>query len=316
MSAIKNQKFLTDVIYGLRKESKSISSKYFYDEKGDEIFQQIMQLDEYYLSRAEYEIFENKKQEILQMFSPNGQPFNLVEFGAGDGFKTKILLNHFVEKEADFDYFPIDISQNALDGLEANLSNEIPRLNVKALQGDYFEVLERLSHSSDRQNVVMFLGSNIGNFNSEEALEFLTAIRMDLNPGDLFLIGIDLIKDPDKILSAYDDSLGVTAEFNLNLLERINCELGGNFEKDKFRHHVNYNPMTGICMSSLISLQDQEVKVANQIFAFSKWESIRMEISKKYSPKEIDQLAIASGFNLITNYTDPNEYFINSLWRV
>lgn len=310
-----DQSFLEEVKNGLSQPLKRLSSKYFYNEVGDKLFQEIMALDEYYLTRAEYEIFTNQKMKILDQFSPNGEPFNLVEFGAGDGYKTKVLLKYFADQNVDFEYLPIDISQNALNGLEDDLAQSIPNLKSTGLQGDYFEVLEELSHSSKRKNIVLFLGSNIGNFSYAQAIEFLTKLRSDLNEGDMILIGIDLKKDPKQIVAAYDDDKGVTAAFNLNLLTRINEELDGNFELSKFKHQATYDPQSGECRSYLLSLEDQKVIIDGQEFKIEKWEPIHTEVSKKYSKSEIHDLAVSSGFIVSQDLTDQKGYFVDSIWE-
>ncbi|SHJ75108.1 dimethylhistidine N-methyltransferase [Reichenbachiella agariperforans] len=311
---IQNKTFLNDTLKGLKSKPKTLSSKYFYNKRGDELFQQIMKLDEYYLTDAEYSIFESQKDNILKAFSPNGEDFNLVEFGAGDGYKTKVLLQHFVSEEALFDYIPIDISQHALDGLAQSLAQTIPELSITPMQGDYFQVLDRLSHSSTRRNVILFLGSNIGNFSFDQAQNFLSKIREDINTGDQLLIGVDLKKDPTKILAAYNDSKGVTAAFNMNLLNRINEELGGNFNLESFQHYPFYNPVTGECKSAIMSLKDQEVLIGEEIIAFKKWETMQTEISKKYSTDEIQELAEKCGFEVRYNLEDQNGYFVDSIW--
>lgn len=307
--------FLSDVIRGLESEPKRLPSKYFYNKKGDSLFQRIMELEEYYLTRAEHEIFVKYRSEILKMFSPNGQSFNLVEFGAGDGQKTKVLLKEFLNSGAIFKYVPIDISANALMGLEASLRAEMPDLDVQGMQGDYFEVLDQLSHSSSARNILLFLGSNIGNFTDDEAHDFLRRIRDDLHDQDLLLIGIDLKKDPEKILAAYNDHEGVTAAFNLNLLERINEELDADFDIGGFRHHASYDPVNGECKSALISLRDQEVQIHGECIFFEKWEPIHTEISKKYSLSQIHRMAAAAGFEIEADLMDSNAYFVDSIWR-
>ncbi|MCV9389392.1 L-histidine N(alpha)-methyltransferase [Reichenbachiella ulvae] len=307
--------FLVDVLEGLRSNPKRLSSKYFYNEVGDQLFQKIMKLEEYYLTNAEHEIFQSRKEEILKAFSPNGEAFNLVEFGAGDGYKTKVLLKHFITEKADFEYMPIDISAHALEGLEENLKLEIPELKISPLQGDYFQVLDELSHSSSKRNIILFLGSNIGNFTTNQAINFLSQIRKDINPNDLLFIGIDLKKDPDTILAAYNDKEGVTAEFNLNLLRRINCELDADFDVSKFRHYPHYNADTGECKSSLISLVDQEVTIAGERIHLKQWESIQTEISKKYDLQEIEFLAKKCGFVVDQHLEDDRGYFVDSIWR-
>lgn len=313
---VKNKQFLADVTEGLSADTKHISSKYFYDKKGDAIFQQIMHMDEYYLTDAELDIFQTHKCEIANIFSPEKEPFNLIEFGAGDGMKTKVLLKELLNHEIPFDYVPIDISQNALDQLNQSLTKEMPDLSFKGIQGDYFEVLNKLKESNDRKNVVLFLGSNIGNFTNKEALSFSSNISDKLNPGDLLFIGVDLKKDPKKILLAYNDPNGITAEFNYNLLRRINRELGGNFDIEQFEHHPTYDPVTGECKSTLLSKKEQEVKIDGQTFHFAKWEPIHTEISRKYSVKQLHQLANKAGFEVKKDLFDSNKYFVDSIWEI
>ena len=310
-----NNSFLKDVIEGLSSEPKTLPSKYFYDKKGDEIFQQIMELDEYYLTRAEMDIFQTYKDEILTLFQTENKPFNLIEFGAGDGSKTKVLLSHFQNKSANFTYLPIDISQNVLDQLKENLNHEIPDLNINTLQGDYFEALSKLDKSNHSRNIVMFLGSNIGNFTPDGAVAFLSDIREKIFKGDLLFIGIDLKKNPHNILNAYNDSQNVTKEFNLNLLLRINRELGANFDVDTFIHYPTYNPINGECLSTILSKKEQEVTIADQNFHFEMWESIHTEISRKYSEKQITKLAEKCGFVIEKNLLDSKKQFVDSIWR-
>lgn len=309
--------FGQDVLAGLTSSPKRLSSKYFYDSIGDGLFQQIMQLDEYYLTRAELEIFQTQKERILELVKPNG-PFRLVELGAGDGLKTKVLLKYFMEKQVDFSYAPVDISPNVLKLLEKNLKHEVSDLDIHPLAGDYFQVLSDLKFKDDLRNVVFFLGSNIGNFLESTAREFLKSIHDNLRKGDIVLIGIDLKKDPQKILSAYNDSKGITQRFNLNLLERINRELGGNFDIKSFLHHPVYDPLTGECRSYLISKKKQEVSILalKKSFEFDAWEPIFMEVSKKYSPEEIEQLAVSTGFRVIENVYDEQHLFTDSVWEV
>lgn len=313
---IKNKQFHKDVIEGLSAETKHISSKYFYDKKGDAIFQEIMHMDEYYLTNAELDIFKTYKYEIAKTFSPDKQPFNLIEFGAGDGMKTKVLLEELLVHDIPFDYVPIDISQNALDQLQESLTTEMPNLSFKGIQGDYFEVLNRLKENNGKKNVVLFLGSNIGNFTNGEALSFTSDISKKLNSGDLLFIGVDLKKDPNKILLAYNDPKGITAQFNYNLLHRINRELGGNFNTSQFEHHPTYDPVTGECKSSLLSKKDQEVEIDDHTFHFDKWEPIHTEISRKYSLKQLHRLANNSGFEVKTDLFDSNKYFVDSIWEI
>lgn len=310
-----DDQFAQDVLKGLTATPKHLSSKYFYDEKGDALFQQIMELEEYYLTRTEYSILDNNKQELLDAINGSSTPFELIEFGAGDGLKTKILLRHFLNEGADFKYLPIDISQNALDKLSDDLAGELPGLTVNGLQGEYFEALKSLSEVDKTKKLVLFLGSNIGNFTNEQAASFLNQLATSLNTGDMLLIGIDLKKDPDTILDAYNDKQGVTRDFNLNLLHRINNELGGEFELDNFMHYPIYEPQTGEAKSFLLSKKEQNVNIhaLNLSVHFEAWEAVHMEISKKYSSSEVQGLMRSAGFEVKTSFYDEKSYFVNVL---
>lgn len=313
--AIQNTTFAKDIQEGLSKSPKELSSKYFYDAEGDRLFQEIMNMPEYYLTNAEFEILSTYKDEILQLME--GVPFEMLELGAGDGTKTKILLEHFLDQQADFRYRPIDISQNALDGLVGDLKKAWPSLNVSEVQGDYFKALNKMKLEASAVKLVLFMGATIGNFTRAEALQFLKKLREELNPSDYLLVGFDLKKNPQTILDAYNDPAGITASFNLNLLHRINRELEANFEVDQFQHWENYNPITGETKSYIVSKVEQEVHIAaiDQSFHFDAWEAIYVELSLKYSKEEIDQLASEAGFKVIRNFYDDKKYFADSLWQ-
>ena len=316
-SANGNKLFAHDVQEGLSSSPKKLPSKYFYDKTGDSIFQSIMEMPEYYLTRAEYEILDSYKKQFLDLFSTKGSHFNLIEFGAGDGLKTKLLLRHFSEKEVSFRYIPIDISANVLQLLADDLKQELPTLKVEPLQDDYFLALNRLSKSSDGRNVVLFLGSNIGNFTEEEAIRFLKAMGNNLKPGDLALIGFDLKKDPEIIRRAYNDQAGITRSFNLSLLKRINRELKADFELDSFMHYPSYEPVSGEARSYLISKKKQEVYIGSlqQSFHFKAWEPIHVEISRKYDTATIRKYAGKAGFVLKDLFYDSKHFYVNALWE-
>lgn len=309
--------FAEDVKDGLLQNPKQLPSKYFYNEEGDKLFQTIMGLGEYYLTRCEFQIFEDQKDNILKRLSGGGAPFRLVELGAGDGTKTKVLLSHFIEKEADFTYAPIDISQNVLDQLSTDLSKNLPGLQIEPVQGDYFHALADLNAADDMRDVVLFLGSNIGNFSIPAAQQFLNKLSENMSSGDMMLIGFDMMKNPQTILNAYNDKMGVTSEFNLNLLSRINEELGADFNLDKFRHFPTYDPITGETKSHLVSTTDQKVYIAEleMHFQFDAWEAIHTEVSQKYSPKMIREFADKASFDVVEDFTDECHYFIDSLWQ-
>lgn len=312
-----NQQFAQDVLEGLTATPKRLPSKYFYNKKGDAIFQAIMKLPEYYLTRAEYEALNTNKDALLKEFSKAGSlPFNLIEFGAGDGFKTKVLLKHFLDQQADFRYVPIDISHNVLNQLSGGLKEELPQLEVTPICNDYFRALEELkAEDNGRRNVVLFLGSNIGNFPENGAIQFLTQLGNGLRKDDLLLIGFDLKKNPEEILAAYNDKAGVTRAFNMNLLDRMNEELGANFIPDQFSHYPTYDPFTGQARSYLISRKQQEVELLDQRIMFDQWEPIHMEISRKYDLGEIQRYAEAAGFAVDRNFFDCRHYFTDSLWE-
>lgn len=309
--------FAKDVYIGLKSNPKWLSSKYFYDDRGDEIFRQIMRMPSYYLTNSEFEIFENRADDILESIGTS-QPFRIIELGAGDGYKTSLLLEHFMKSEIDFTYAPCDISWNVLQILEEKLTRKLPHLSMELLHGDYFKVLAEILKKDDgRKNVVFFLGANIGNFTSDRAEEFLSRIRELLHPGDQLMIGFDLKKNPETILNAYNDPEGITASFNLNLLQRINTELLADFEVDQFIHRPYYDPESGECRSYLISKIDQEVQLRTieETISFKAWETIFMEISKKYSLEEIGELAAKCSFSTQATVRDKRQYFADVLWE-
>lgn len=309
--------FAKDIDKGLSASPKCLSSKYFYDEAGDKLFQTIMGLGEYYLTRAEFEIFDTHKASMLRSFLGADESFNLIELGAGDGTKTKVLLRHFVASGIDFNYSPIDISQHVLDLLTRDLKKELPKLKVNAIQGDYFDALSKLNQNHCQKEVVLFLGSNIGNFSNTATEQFLSKLSENLSKGDLLLIGFDLMKDPNVILNAYNDQLGVTKAFNINLLNRINNELGADFDLEAFTHFPTYNPVTGETRSHLVSTKDQEVTIQalEKTYYFKAWEAIHTEVSQKYSMKMIEDFAKNAGFRIVRNFTDRENYFVDSLWE-
>ncbi len=309
--------FAQDILKGLSSYPKYLPSKYFYDAKGDALFQKIMQLPEYYLTKAEFEIFERQKENIVNAFSSRTGKFHLIELGAGDGYKTKVLLEHLLGKQSNFEYVPVDISGNVLNLLQNDLKTSMPNLEVSPIVGDYFYALEKISEQDHDRKVVLFLGSNIGNFNQKNANGFIKHLSQELNEGDLLLTGVDLKKNPKVILSAYNDASGVTKAFNFNLLDRINKELGANFILDNYMHHPTYDPQSGECRSYLLSLKKQEVHFADleTTIEFEAYESIHTEISKKYALRELQDMAKGAGFTVIENFIDSKGYFVDTLWE-
>ncbi len=312
-----NQQFAQDVLDGLSSTPKTLSSKYFYNKKGDALFQQIMALDEYYLTRAEYAIFDRYKKDWLTLFQNTGKPFQLIEFGAGDCYKTKVLLDAFTETKSDFQYVPIDISKNILEVLEADLTERYPNLDIQPVNNDYFKALEELDKNTTHRKVILFLGSNIGNFTDEQAIAFLSEVKQRLSKDDLILIGVDLKKKPETILAAYNDKKGVTRDFNLNVLHRINDELGGDFQVENFMHSPIYDPLTGEARSYLVTTKAQTVRIdaLEQSFEFEAWEAIHTEISRKYSLNQLEDLAEKAGFAETKHFFDEQKYFVDTIWR-
>jgi len=308
--------FASDIDAGLSRLQKSISSKYLYDADGDRLFQQIMELPEYYLTRCEYEIIRDNRDKILALLGDG--PVNLVELGAGDGKKTFLLLEYFLEKGLQFRYVPVDISESAICGLVDNCCECYSEMTVEGLVAEYFDGLKWLSQLNQRRNFVLFLGSNIGNFSRAETELFLRGLWDALNDGDLVLIGFDLKKDVNRIKDAYDDSQGVTARFTLNLLHRINRELDGSFDVDRFEHYCTYNEQHGAVESYLISSRKQDVRIESlgKTFCFEEREPLHVEYSHKFSEEDIAQLAGKAAFKIAAQYYDSQRLFVDSVWQV
>lgn len=311
-----NQTFAKDVIEGLSAPKKRLSSKYFYDDKGSKIFQEIMQMPEYYLTASEFEILSLQAQQIIEAVNFS-QPFNIVELGAGDGFKTFKLLEHLVHNKVDFYYVPIDISEGAMNNLVDKLAEKLPTLSVHPRVGDYFEVLSKENVQTKIPSLLLFLGSNIGNYTQEEAVKLLSLFNRNMKTGDKLLLGVDLQKNPVTITNAYFDSYGVTKRFNLNLLARINREFDADFRLDYFDFYCHYNPENGEVRSYLISLRKQTVflKKLNKKIDFEYDELIWTELSKKYSFQEINLLAKQTNFEIEKHFLDCKHYFTNTLFK-
>ncbi len=307
--------FSKDVDKGLSADRKFLSSKYFYDAKGDQLFQDIMKMPEYYLTDCEYEIFSTRAADILHAFSEKDIPFDLVEFGAGDGTKTKILIRRLLENGANFRYIPIDISGDVLESLSEGCKTEFPELEVRPANSDYFAALDNLRKESGRPKLILFIGSSIGNFKEDAIHSFLTAIWEKLNSGDQLLIGFDLQKNPKTILDAYNDPTGITKAFNLNLLRRINRELQGDFNIDAFDHYAVYDPQDGVAKSYLVSLKQQTVQIGklNKEYHFSSGETIHTEVSRKFRLADIERYFKESDFEVIEHFMDCKHYFVDTL---
>jgi L-histidine N-alpha-methyltransferase len=307
--------FYHEVLNGLQAENKYLSSKYFYDETGDKLFQQIMACPEYYPTRCEMEILQHESQKMVHLFREYGDSFDLIELGPGDATKSWHLLKELQKEKVPFTYFPIDISANVIRGLNERLPVSLPGIRLNGLNGEYMEKMEELSTFSSGRKIVLFMGANIGNMTLPQATFFLRQLHDRMQPGDLLLIGFDLKKHPKTILDAYNDRQGITRAFNLNLLYRINRELGADFNPDQFEHSPVYDPGSGACKSYLISLSAQEVHIGNNVIVFQQNEAVHMEISQKFTLAETAQMASQSGFQPIRTFLDSKKWFADVLWQ-
>ena len=310
------QAFYDDVIAGLSQYPKRLSSKYFYDAMGDRLFQQIMHSPDYYLTRCELEIFTTQLPEMTRLLIKDGTPFDLIELGPGDCYKSVHLMKALTKQGAAFSYLPIDISGAVLDLINSTLPALVPNMPIVPMNGDYFHMLSRAKKHSPNRKVVLCLGSNIGNMSIPESHAFCKTLRRHLNPGDLVIMGFDLVKNPNVIRVAYDDREGITSQFNLNLLKRINHELDGNFNLNEFEHYCSYEPETGTCKSFLVCLEDRTVRIRDTDITFKKDEYIWMEISQKFTLEQIEEMALNNGFKPVGNLMDSKRWFADACWEV
>lgn len=312
----KQSEFKNDVLQGLSKSHKELYSKYFYDSAGSNLFNQITRHQDYYLTNCELEILHTYKNKLSTILS--NESFNLIELGPGEGIKTQLLIEQFIKDSLSFTYIPIDISKLYLEKIMTRFQNKLPSVNISAINSDYFKALEWLSVSSEKRNIVLFLGSSIGNFDFLTASDFLRHLWEILHPDDYILIGFDLRKDIDILMRAYNDSDGITREFNLNLLKRINKELHANFDITKFNHYGTYNASLGAMESYLISNIAQEVYIGGlkHMFSFLPFEPIHVEYSFKYRLSQVEELARVTEFKILNHFFDSKNYFVDSLWQV
>lgn len=320
--------FAEDVRRGLTSAPKQLFPKYFYDPLGSHLFDAICLLPEYYLTRAEDEILRTRADEIVAAVAGEGDAprLSLLEFGSGSAVKTRLLIEAALRRQPRLLYRPVDISATALEVSARALLQSYPQLGVEAFAGDYDAALARLDRraggggdaggSDDTRTLALFLGSNVGNFDPAEAEQFLTAVRACLRPDDALLLGADLKKDSSALLAAYDDSLGLTAAFNLNLLARINRELDADFDLRGFRHRVRYDEPAGRVELYVESLRAQTVRVRELglTVAFAAGEWTHTENSHKYDPAQLKSLAAGTGFRLSRAWTDAAGRFSSNLF--
>jgi dimethylhistidine N-methyltransferase len=296
--------FRAEVLSGLQKPQKELPCKYFYDKRGSLLYERICALDEYYIPHTEASIMETYIEEIVELLGPR---VLLIEYGSGNCAKTRILLNYLHDLAA---YVPIDISREQLLRVTKQLTSDYPGLEVLPVCADYTSDFELPvpKQPSDRA-AIYFPGSTIGNFEPMLAKLFLERITTVCGPGGGLLIGVDLKKDPTVLHRAYNDPLGVTAAFNLNLLERINRELGCDFQRERFEHCAFYNPLEGRVEMHLVSLKDQTVHLDGVSIPFAQGESIWTESSYKYTLDEFEQMAAAAGLKVEHIWVDEQQWF-------
>jgi L-histidine Nalpha-methyltransferase len=306
--------FADDVRLGLTKLPKSLAPKYFYDALGSQLFEAICLLPEYYLTRAETEIFQTHAAEIIAQLSA---PFGIVELGSGSSIKTRLLIEAILARQERLHYRPIDISATILEQSAGKLLGEYPNLCITAHVSDYTRGLSSIARREGERMLVLFLGSNIGNYPPEEGRALLTQIRRALRPGDGLLLGADLKKSPEVLLPAYADALGVTAAFNLNLLLRINRELEADFDLARFEHRALYNDREGRVEIYIVSRATHTImikKLGLQL-EFREGETIHTENSYKYDLDQLGALAQATGFRPQRTWFDSEKRFSCNFWR-
>jgi L-histidine Nalpha-methyltransferase len=295
---------LSDVIAGLSSDPRTLPCKYFYDERGAALFRKICELPEYYITRTEIDILDRHRAEIASQLGPN---IELIGLGTGAGTKTRILIEALERPAA---YIPVDISEKQLRKSTALFGKILPDLEILPVCADYLQpVVLRSPHHKPARNVVYFPGSTIGNFEPNEALEFLRRIANVSGRGGGLLIGVDLQKDQSVIEAAYDDNARVTAQFNLNLLARLNREIGADFDLSQWRHRAIYNSEAGRIEMYLISVPDQTVHIGAREFHFRAGEKILTEHSYKHTPEGFIALARQAGFDFVKLWTDDARLF-------
>lgn len=310
--------FAEDVRRGLTTSPKVLQPKYFYDELGSALFAAICALPEYYLTRAESAILAAHAGEMVAGLAA---PVRLVELGSGDAVKTRYVIRALLARQPELEYVPIDISESALAASSRRLTGSYPELRVHPRVGDYLHELEELAHersaAGGASTLVLFLGSTLGNLDAGESRALLGGVRAMLGPGGALLLGVDLKKSEEVLIPAYDDPLGVTAAFNLNLLVRMNRELGGDFDLRRFRHRAVYNREMGRMEMYLDSLADQVVRLSDLDLAvpFAAGEGLLTECSYKFDRDQVAALAADTGFDVGGAWTDPDGFFASFLLR-
>jgi L-histidine Nalpha-methyltransferase len=299
--------YAAEVIRGLNMRPKKLPCKLFYDERGSALFEQITELAEYYLTRTELEILRENSREIVQAA---GCPIAVIELGAGTATKTGILLQAVAQRQIRVKYFPVDISPSALDEAKKRVREELRGALVQPIVTDFGNGFSFLRDIPGRK-LVLYLGSSIGNFDWEDATALLRKVHARLMPGDALLLGTDMVKGPEILVPAYDDAQGVTAEFNKNILHRINSEMDGTFDVDSFRHIAEWNSRLSGMQIYLESLRAQTVtlRLTGTLIRFAAGERIHTENSYKYSLEMVERMLCVSGFTVERTWFDQRKWF-------
>lgn len=303
-----------DVARGLTQYPKALPPRLFYDAAGSALFEQITELPEYYLTRTEREILEERAGEILDQA---GRGLTLIELGAGTATKTSIVIRALLQRQLSATYYPVDVSEAALSVAAANLATQFSGLTIRPLLGDYSQGLARLAHTRGKK-LVLYIGSSIGNFEPDEAGALLRTVRGALRSGDALLLGTDMVKEAGLLHAAYNDAAGVTARFNLNMLSRIDRELHADFRLEHFRHVAEWNPRASRVEMYLEITRDQSVRLADLglTVRFRNGERIHTENSYKFTTGMVEQVLTDGGLALERSWTDRREWFGVHLARV
>jgi len=303
-----------EVFNGLTEQPKTLSPWLFYDQEGSRLFEEITELPEYYVTRTERNILAQHADEIVSA-AAGGRDLSIIELGAGTATKTGLLLNAAVELQGSVTYYPIDVSATALEEAQTRLEAEMPDVTVEPIVADYTEGMRQNSAVHTGRRLVLYIGSSIGNFSPADAVEVLRGVRAQLVPGDSLLLGTDMVKDTRLLLAAYDDEAGVTAKFNMNLLTRMNRELGANFNPQIFRHQARWNEQQSRIEMHLESLLAQKVLVRalDLQVRFKLGETIHTENSYKFTDQRVLSLLSRAGFKLRQQWSDAKGWFTVSL---
>jgi dimethylhistidine N-methyltransferase len=310
LPSIASSPVAVEVLNGLTDHPKTLSPWLFYDQAGSQLFEKITELPEYYVTRTERQILADHAEEIVTA-AAGGRDLSMIELGAGTATKTGLLLNAAVGLQGSVTYYPIDVSESALEEARIRLEAELPEVTVEPIVADYTEGMRQNGASHTGRKLVLYIGSSIGNFSPADALEILRGVRAQLLPGDSLLLGTDMVKNVDTLLAAYDDAAGVTARFNMNVLVRINRELEANFNPKLFRHRARWNEQHSRIEMHLESLLSQKValRALDMEIRFARGETIHTENSYKFTDDRVAGLLKRAGFKLRQQWTDPNRWF-------